>query len=234
MQKILVIEDEKKILEIVGAYLEKEGFESIMCSSGKEGLNKFYETNPALVVLDLMLPDISGEKLCVEMKEKNNIPIIMLTAKSSVDDRIKGLSIGADDYLIKPFSPRELMMRIKVVLKRYGQLETLSSKLSFNNKDLVIFKDEHKVIKKGIEIEITPAEYKILTFIADNRNMKFSRDNIIDKVFGQEFEGYDRTIDVHIKNIRKKIEDNPKNPTYIKTIFGFGYKFEGDLDEKKN
>ncbi|MBN2286985.1 MAG: response regulator transcription factor [Tissierellales bacterium] len=234
MQKILVIEDEKKILEIVEAYLKKEGFEPIMCDNGEQGLESFYDKNPSLVVLDLMLPDIPGEEICDEMKKFNNTPIIMLTAKSTIDDRINGLSIGADDYLIKPFSPRELMMRIKVILKRYGQLESLSDVLSFNQGDLVIYKGEHKVKKLGKEIELTPVEYRILTFLSDNRSMKFSRDGIIDKVFGQEFEGFDRTIDVHIKNIRKKIEDNPKEPVYIKTVFGFGYKFEGEFDEKEN
>ncbi len=229
MKKILVIEDEEKVLDIVKNYLEKEGFEPIVSLRGEEGLDKFYEYSPDLVVLDLMLPDISGEEICREIKKESDVPVVMLTAKSSVDERIEGLSLGADDYLIKPFSPRELMMRIKVILKRYGSNKSLEDILSYNNKDLVINKKAKIVYKNQKEVSLTAAEYKLLTYMAENENINLSRDIIIQKVFGIEFDGYDRTIDTHIKNIRKKIEDDPKNPKYVITVFGLGYKFEGEF-----
>jgi len=229
MKKILVIEDEEKVLNIVKSYLEKEGFEPIVSLRGEEGLDKFYEHSPDLIVLDLMLPDISGEEICKVIKKESDIPVVMLTAKSSVDERIEGLSLGADDYLIKPFSPRELMMRIKVILKRYGSTKSLEDKLSYNNGDLVINKKEKLVYKNQKQLKLTASEYRLITYMAENENINLSREIIIQKVFGIEFDGYDRTIDTHIKNIRKKIEDNPKNPKYIITVFGLGYKFEGEF-----
>lgn len=232
MKKILVIEDEEKVLEIVKNYLNKEGFDPIISSKGIEGLDMFYEYSPDLVVLDLMLPDMTGEEICKKIKSESDTPVIMLTAKSTVDERIKGLSLGADDYLIKPFSPRELMMRIKVILKRYGSSNSLEDSLSFNNRDLVIDKKGKIVFKEDMEISLTPAEYKLLSYMAENKNINLSRDVIIQKVFGIEYDGYDRTIDAHIKNIRKKIEKDPKNPIYIITVFGLGYRFEGELDKQ--
>ena len=231
MKKILVIEDEEKVLNIVKSYLEKEGFEPIVSLRGEEGLDKFYEHSPDLIVLDLMLPDISGEEICKVIKKESDIPVVMLTAKSSVDERIEGLSLGADDYLIKPFSPRELMMRIKVILKRYGSTKSLEDKLSYNNGDLVINKKEKLVYKNQKQLKLTASEYRLITYMAENENINLSREIIIQKVFGIEFDGYDRTIDTHIKNIRKKIEDNPKNPKYIITVFGLGYKFEGEFEK---
>jgi two-component system OmpR family response regulator len=232
MKKILVIEDEEKVLEIVKNYLNKEGFDPIVSSKGIEGLDMFFEYSPDLVVLDLMLPDMTGEEICKKIKSESDTPVIMLTAKSTVDERIKGLSLGADDYLIKPFSPRELMMRIKVILKRYGSSNSLEDSLSFNNRDLVIDKKGKIVFKENMEISLTPAEYKLLSYMAENKNINLSRDIIIQKVFGIEYDGYDRTIDAHIKNIRKKIEKDPKNPIYIITVFGLGYRFEGELDKQ--
>ena len=233
MKKILVIEDEEKVLNIIKNYLEKEGFEPIVSLRGEEGLDKFYEHSPDLIVLDLMLPDISGEEICKVIKKESDIPVVMLTAKSSVDERIEGLSLGADDYLIKPFSPRELMMRIKVILKRYGSINSLVDKLSYNNEDLVINKKGKIVYKKRKEVNLTAAEYKLLTYMAENEKINLSRNIIIQKVFGIDFDGYDRTIDTHIKNIRKKIEDDPKDPKYIITVFGLGYKFEGDFGKNE-
>jgi two-component system OmpR family response regulator len=232
MKKILVIEDEEKVLEIVKNYLNKEGFDPIVSSKGIEGLDMFFEYSPDLVVLDLMLPDMTGEEICKKIKSESDTPVIMLTAKSTVDERIKGLSLGADDYLIKPFSPRELMMRIKVILKRYGSSNSLEDSLSFNNRDLVIDKKGKIVFKEDMEISLTPAEYKLLSYMAENKNINLSRNIIIQKVFGIEYDGYDRTIDAHIKNIRKKIEKDPKNPIYIITVFGLGYRFEGELDKQ--
>ena len=226
MKKILVIEDEEKVLNIVKSYLEKEGFEPIVSLRGEEGLDKFYEHSPDLIVLDLMLPDISGEEICKVIKKESDIPVVMLTAKSSVGERIEGLSLGADDYLIKPFSPRELMMRIKVILKRYGSTKSLEDKLSYNNGDLVINKKEKLVYKNQKQLKLTASEYRLITYMAENENINLSREIIIQKVFGIEFDGYDRTIDTHIKNIRKKL--NFEKDEYIYTVYGAGYKFTGE------
>jgi len=229
VKKILVIEDEDKVLNIVKSYIEKEGYEAITSIRGEAGIDKFYEYSPDLVILDLMLPDIDGEEVCSVIKKESDIPVIMLTAKSTVDEKIKGLSLGADDYLVKPFSPRELMMRIKVILKRYGDTKSMEDKLTYNNNELKIDKKARTVYKKGEEINLTSAEYKLLSYMAENKNINLARETIIEKVFGLEFEGYDRTIDTHVKNIRKKIEDDPKNPKYILTVFGLGYRFKGEI-----
>jgi len=229
VKKILVIEDEDKVLNIVKSYIEKEGYEAITSIRGESGIDKFYEYSPDLVILDLMLPDIDGEEVCSVIKKERDTPVIMLTAKSTVDEKIKGLSLGADDYLVKPFSPRELMMRIKVILKRYGDTKSMEDKLTYNNNELKIDKKARTVYKKGEEINLTSAEYKLLSYMAENKNINLARETIIEKVFGLEFEGYDRTIDTHVKNIRKKIEDDPKNPKYILTVFGLGYRFKGEI-----
>lgn len=228
MYKVLVIEDEENVLEVVKAYLEKDGYEVFTSVNGKVGLELFYEKNPDFVVLDLMLPDITGEEICKKIRKESNIPILMLTAKSSVDDRIIGLSIGADDYLVKPFSPRELTMRIKTIMRRVSNTEPLASEIEFNNGDLKIDEVQHKVYKKENIVDLTPVQYKLLMFFIRNPKKVFSRNELIDHVLGSDFDGYDRTIDAHIKNVRRKIEDDPKKPKYIATVFGFGYKFEGE------
>ncbi|ERJ11256.1 response regulator transcription factor [Haloplasma contractile] len=228
MKKILIIEDEKNVIEVVEAYLTKEGYTVYKSTNGKEGLSIFNQKAPDLLVLDLMLPDISGEEICKEVRKKSNVPIIMLTAKSAVEDRIKGLSIGADDYLVKPFSPKELVMRVRTVLRRLSNTEPLSDVISFRNDDLKIDVIQHKVFKKGNEVNLTPVEYKLLSLLIKNVNRVYTREDLIEKVLGADFEGYDRTIDSHIKNLRKKIEDNPKQPIYIKTVIRVGYKFEGE------
>jgi len=226
--KILVIEDEENVLEVVEAYLKKEQFQVYTASNGALGLDLFFKHSPDFIVLDLMLPDITGEEICKKIRKQSNVPILMLTAKSSVDDRIIGLSIGADDYLIKPFSPKELIMRIKTIMRRISTTEPLSSQIEFNNGDLKIDKLQHKVYKKDSLIELTPVQYKLLMFFIRNPKKVFNRDELIEHVLGSDFDGYDRTIDAHIKNIRRKIEDDPKHPKYIITVFGFGYKFEGE------
>ncbi len=228
MQRIVVIEDEEQVLEVVKAYLEKDGYDVYAATRGKDGLALFYKNNPHLIILDLMLPDISGEEICKQIRKQSNIPILMLTAKSAVEERIAGLGLGADDYLVKPFSPKELLMRIRTVLRRSMPTQLLADELSFYRDDLRINSVEHKVYKKGQDANLTPAEYKLLMLFIRNPNQVFSRDHLIDKVFGMDFEGSDRTVDAHIKNIRRKIEDDSKNPKYIVTVFGIGYKFEGE------
>lgn len=223
---ILLVEDEKKISEITKAYLEKEGFNVFVSYDGEEAL-KMFSNNPIhLVVLDLMLPKISGEQVCNKIRSKSDVPIIMVTAKTELEDRINGISIGADDYLVKPFSIRELIVRIKALIRRSYREDPLADALSFNN-DLEIDLNKMEVRKKGASIPFTNVEFNVLKTLLLNPGQVFSRDQLLEKISEYSYESYDRTIDTHIKNIRKKIEDNPKEPVYIITIYGAGYKFGG-------
>lgn len=226
---ILVVEDEKKILDVVKAYLEKEGFKVKTASDGKKAIEVFDSENFHLIILDLMLPEISGEEVCSHIRISSDVPIIMLTAKVEEDDKIEGLSIGADDYITKPFSPRELVSRVKALLRRsYRKSNPLFEKVSFDNGDLEINLTKMEIKKKGENISLTTNEFKILSSLLTNPGQVFSREQLIENAFGIEYDGFDRTIDTHIKNIRRKIEDDPKNPKYIITVYGIGYKFGGN------
>lgn len=225
--KILVIEDEDKISEIVKAYLQREGYTVVVASDGETAL-EVLKDGFDLIILDLMLPDMAGEEICEMIRRDSDIPIIMLTAKSDEEDRVRGLGIGADDYVVKPFSPRELVARVKALMRRTkGTKKTYS----FNNADLVIDTERHEVMKAGRAVTLTPTEFKILNTIAERPGQVFTRLQLVNTILGYDFEGYDRTIDAHIKNIRHKIEDDPRRPEYIKTVYGVGYKFIGQLDE---
>ncbi len=225
--KILIVEDEQKIVDIVKAYLEKEGFTIFTAENGQRAIELLKE-GFGLIILDLMLPDISGEEICSTIRNDSDIPIIMLTAKSEEDDRIKGLGLGADDYVVKPFSPRELVARVKALLRRTtGQKKAYS----FNDSDLTINASSLEVFKGGALVVLTPTEFKLLQCLAERPGQVFTRLQLVNTILGYDFEGYDRTIDAHIKNIRQKIEDSPRNPAYIKTVYGVGYKFIGKADE---
>lgn len=226
MSNILIIEDEKKIYDVLKAYLEKEGYKVYCADNGTEGLKLFDSIKFKLVILDLMLPDIQGEEICEIMRAKSDVYIYMLTAKSSLEDKIEGLNIGADEYLVKPFSPRELTARVNALFRRIDTED--SNALSFNNNELEIYRDSRIVKLKGEEVALTPNEFDILYLLAVNKGRAFSREQLIEKVFGIDFEGFDRTVDVHIKNIRKKIETDSKNPKYILTVTRVGYKFGGE------
>lgn len=223
--KILVVDDEKKILDVVKSYLEHEGFTIITETDGANALNIFKKENPDLVILDLMLPGLSGEEICERIRNISKVSILMLTAKVEEEDKVNGFSIGADDYLTKPFSPRELVMRVKAILRRAKDEMPLKDVFSFNNNDLIINTRSHEVKKNDELINLTPNEYKLLMVLIQNPNKAFTRDELVTKVMGYDYEGYDRTIDAHIKNLRQKIEDDTKNPVYIKTVYGIGYKF---------
>ncbi|GAB4534856.1 MAG: response regulator transcription factor [Thermodesulfovibrionia bacterium] len=225
-RRILVVEDEAKIANIVKAYLEREGFSVHVARDGESALSTLKQGFD-LIILDLMLPDIQGEEICKAIRDDSDIPIIMLTAKSDEDDRIKGLGLGADDYVVKPFSPRELVARVKAHLRRVHN----KRRYSFNNKDLIIDVSRFEVKKAGSTITLTQTEFKLLRYLAEHPEQIFTRLQLINIILGYDFEGYDRTIDAHIKNIRHKIEDDPRQPTYIKTIYGVGYKFIGIPDE---
>ncbi|NMA68080.1 MAG: response regulator transcription factor [Desulfitobacterium sp.] len=229
MTKIFVIDDEVNLLEVIKDYLQKEGFEVFTSVNGEEALRLFPLLQPDFIILDLMLPDLSGEEICRQIRKQSDVPILMLTAKSSEEDRIQGLALGADDYLVKPFSPRELVMRVKAILRRTLGKTRIENILTFNNGDLEINLEEYTVKKQGKEIHLTPNEFQILLVMAQNPNKAFSRAQLINSALGYDFAGYERTIDAHIKNIRQKIEDNLKEPRYIQTVYGIGYKFQGEL-----
>lgn len=226
--KVLVVEDEKNISHVIKAYLEKEGFDVTIAIDGNEALEMFSKEEFHLIILDLMLPKLSGEEVCTTIRGTSDIPIIMLTAKVEEDDKIEGLSIGADDYVTKPFSPRELVSRVKALLRRsYRELSPLAEKLSFNNEELVVNVDKMIVRKDGKNVYLTTNEFKILIALLTNPGQVFSREQLIEIAFGYDYDGFDRTVDTHIKNIRQKIENDPKNPAYIITVYGAGYKFGG-------
>jgi DNA-binding response OmpR family regulator len=226
VSKILIVEDENKISEIVKVYLEKDGFEVTVVDTGQKALSALQKGFDA-IILDLMLPDMEGEDICQTIREDSNVPIIKLTAKVEEEDRIKGLGIGADDYVVKPFSARELVARVKALLRRVkGPKEVLS----FNNKDLIIDSLSFEIRKKGSSVVLTPTEFKLLQCFAEHPGQVFTRLQLVNVILGYDFEGYDRTIDAHIKNIRHKIEDNQRSPSYLKTVYGIGYKFVGTPD----
>ncbi len=226
-EKILIVEDEKKISDIVKSYLERDDFKVTVAQTGEAALRQIKNTYD-LVILDLMLPDIDGEDICRATREFSDVPIIMLTAKSSEDERVKGLCIGADDYVVKPFSPRELVARVNAHLRRTRKDE--KKILSFNGGLLKIDTASIEVLKAGATIPLTTTEFRILLMLAEKPQMVFSRLQIVNAVQGYDFEGYDRVIDAHIKNIRQKIEDNPHKPVFLKTVYGAGYKFIGVPD----
>lgn len=227
-KKILIVDDEQKIVEVVKSYLEHNGYEVYSAYDGKQALNMFKKTNPSLIILDLMLPDISGEDICRAIRKESKVPIIMLTAKVEEEDILKGLNIGADDYVTKPFSPKQLVARVMAVLRRVVEdPAALSDIISFNNGELVIDNLKHEVKVRNNLINLTPKEYKILFTLAKYPQKTFTREELINLALGDDFDGFDRTVDTHIKNIRQKIEADPKSPVYLVTIHGIGYRFGG-------
>jgi DNA-binding response OmpR family regulator len=229
--KILLVDDEKRIMEVLEAYLEREGYEIHCADNGIEALKKAKTINPDLIILDLMLPDISGEEVCRLVRKESDVPILMLTAKSAEDDRINGIVMGADDYLTKPFSPREVVVRVQAILRRVKKTEKIE-RIEFNNKQLAIDLSKKEVIVKGQDVILTPIEYKLLTNMALNPGRVYSRMDLLEKIQdeGMYYEGYERSVDTHIKNLRKKIELDSRQPMFILTVFGMGYKFGGVLD----
>jgi Response regulators consisting of a CheY-like receiver domain and a winged-helix DNA-binding domain len=231
-RKVLVVEDEEKIASVIKSFLESKGFIVLWAENGKQAIDTFDKENVSIVLLDLMLPILSGEEVCRTIRKKSRVPIIMLTAKSDEADMLTGLGIGADDYITKPFSLKALFARMEAVMRRSSDdLEALVSKSSYNDGDLTINFESHLVAKQSEEVKLTPNEYKLLTTLIKYPNKVFTRDELITSAFGDEFEGYDRTIDSHIKNLRQKIETDPKKPIYVKTIHGVGYKFGGETEK---
>lgn len=222
-QKILVVDDEDRIVHVIQAYLERENFTVIVAHDGETALAKIDAEQPDLIVLDLMLPEISGEEICEYVRESMDIPIVMLTAKVDEEQRVSGLELGADDYVTKPFSPRELVARIKAVLRRTtdggtNQLESRDGSIKIN-------KDKREVIVNGAPLALTPTEYKLLLMLLKNPSKVFSRGELAEKVFGLDYAGYEETIYVHIKNLRHKIEEHADS-SYIRTVYGAGYRWD--------
>lgn len=218
-----------RLLKLSSPIWKTGGYSVDVAYNGKDAVDKFEKVNPCLIILDLMLPDIPGEEICQMIRRKSRVPIIMLIAKVDEEDILRGLNIGADDYVTKPFSLRQLVARVEAVLRRVSDDPVpLSSVISFNNGDLVIDTLNYEVKKNGNTVNLTTSEYKLLMTMIKYPNKTFTREELISMAFGDDFDGYDRTIDAHIKNIRQKIESDPKNPKYILTVYGTGYRFGGE------
>jgi len=229
MKRILVVDDEPKIVEVVKSYLENSGYVVLEAYDGKQAYEICDKMNPSLIILDLMLPDTTGEEVCRRLRKKSKVPIIMLTAKIEEEDILKGLDIGADDYVTKPFSPRQLVARVEALLRRTEDDSAFLSKvISFYDDDLMIDLIHYDIKKKGISVNLTPNEYKILSTMVKYPKKVFTREELISVVIGSDFDGFDRIIDTHMKNIRQKIETDVKSPQYILTVHGVGYRFGGE------
>ena len=228
-RRILLVEDEKNIRDAVAAYLERAGYWVTPAADGQEAVDAFSLHQFDLVILDLMLPRLPGEKVCRIIRDTSDVPIIMLTAKGEVEDRIVGLELGADDYLIQPFSPRELVARVRALLRRaHIDSEPQREVLDFGG--LTIDLNGHKVLVNDEEVDLTASEFKLLTTLSRYPGRVYSRMELVEKVLGYDFEGYERTIDSHVKNLRAKIGDDPRNPRWIYTVHGVGYRFEVPRD----
>lgn len=226
-QKILVIEDDQKAANLIKLYLERNGYEAWVVHNGRQGLEVAQTRQPDLLVLDLMLPEMDGLEVCQALRRDpatKKIPIIMLTAKSTEADKLEGLDLGADDYMTKPFSPRELMARVRAVLRRAGNEEKSQPEV-VRFGDLVVNFPQYNVQVNGRHVSLTPKEFKILELLIVNPERAFSRNEIVEKAFGFDYDGLERTIDVHVLKLRKKIETDPTDPQFIHTVYGLGYKF---------
>jgi len=222
-QKILVVDDEREIVKLVKAYLEQAGFQVATASDGQEGLYVFRHEKPDLVVLDLNLPRIDGLDVCRTIRRESDTPVIMLTARVEEQDRLIGLELGADDYIVKPFSPREVVARVRTVLRRVRPAP--STPESITAADVTLDLLRHSVTVAGEPVELTPTEFELLRAMMAEPGRAFSRMELLDAVQGEAYEGYERTIDTHVKNLRNKIEPDIKSPKYIITVYGVGYKF---------
>jgi DNA-binding response OmpR family regulator len=223
---VLVVEDDLKTAELLRMYLEKEGYRVFTAADGPAALSLTRERNPDLVLLDLMLPVLDGLDICRVLRAESDVPIIMLTAKSTEDDTLLGLRLGADDYITKPFSPREVVARVHTVLRRMGQRQQSGPRQAQFGELLIDF-ERHEVILRGVPLRLTPKEFKLLETLSRQPGKVFSRAELLEKVFGYDYEGLDRTVDVHMMNLRKKIERDPAQPVFLQTVYGVGYKFAG-------
>ena len=224
-QRILVVEDERKIASVIQLYLENEGYEVFQASNGLEALEEARAWQPDLIVLDLLLPKLDGLEVCKILRAESNAYILMLTARSTEADKLTGLNTGADDYITKPFSPRELVARVRAVLRRNDRkVESFPQVIQL--RDLTLDLKAHEATIHGRPLDLTPKEFQLLETFMKMPDRTFTREELVERVFGQTYDGFDRTVDVHIKNLRRKIEPNRLQPTYIVTVYGIGYKFQ--------
>lgn len=228
-QTILIVEDEKSIREVIRDYLQREGFHILEANNAAEALHLWASPSPSpatsnidFVILDLMLPDQSGEALCKAFRATSDVPIIMLTAKSAEHSKVAGLELGADDYMTKPFSARELVARVRTILRRTNRATPLTTS---KKKQIVVDDVAQRVYKQGQEVNLTPKEYMILRTLTANPGRTFSRSELIESAFGYDYEGDERVVDQHIKGLRQKLEDDAREPRWVQTVFGFGYRF---------
>ncbi|MCX7871381.1 MAG: response regulator transcription factor [bacterium] len=229
--KILIVDDEKNIVELIKFHLKKENYRVIEAYKGKDAIDLFKKEKPDLIILDVMLPDMGGFEVCKNIRKESKVPIIMLTAKGEEIDKILGFELGADDYITKPFSPRELLARIKAILKR-----TRTTNVDTNQIQLGPFKvnvNRREIYKNDVLLELKPKEFDLLKLFIMNPGRVFTRQYLLEQIWGYDYLGDTRTVDVHIRRLRQKIEDNAKNATYIKTIHGVGYKFVIEGEEKE-
>ncbi|MDD5038194.1 MAG: response regulator transcription factor [Dehalococcoidales bacterium] len=224
---VLVVDDDVKTVELVKLYLNRDGYKVLTAYDGIEALRLAREARPDLIVLDLMLPGMDGLKVCQTLRKESDVPIIMLTARTTEDDKLTGLNLGADDYMTKPFSPRELAARVRTVLRRLPDEALQRGPSELEHGELTLNFLKHEAFIAGKPLHLTPIEFKLLGTLVREPGRVFSRGQLIEKALGYDFEGFDRTIDVHILNLRRKLEPDPGSPKYIKTIYGTGYKFVG-------
>ena len=223
--KVLVVEDDPDTAQLLRLYLARDGHEVLSASDGIKGLRLAREESPDLVVLDLMLPGLDGMEICRELRSYSNVPIVMVTARVEEDDRLAGLELGADDYVTKPFSPREVAARVRAVLRRTAREASEHETEILQRAEVTVDLAKRKVQVSGDEISLTPTEFRILAMLMREAGRVFSRDEIIDRVFGYDFDGFDRTVDTHVSNLRRKLQVRSDGPRYIKTTYGVGYRF---------
>jgi two-component system alkaline phosphatase synthesis response regulator PhoP len=223
-KKVLVVDDDVKTVELVRLYLNRDGYRVVTAYDGVEALRLARESHPDLIVLDLMLPGMNGLEICRVLREESDVPIIMLTAMTTDQDRLTGLDLGADDYVTKPFSPKELAARVRAVLRRSSG-ERGPEKIEHG--ELILNFPKHEAFLDGKPLNLTPVEFKLLGVLMKEPGRVFSRAQIIEKAFGHDFDSFDRTIDVHILKLRRKLESDPRHPKYIRTVYGAGYKLSG-------
>jgi DNA-binding response OmpR family regulator len=219
---ILVVDDEQRLVSVVKAYLEQEGFRVVTASNGREAIHIARHEKPDLIILDIMMPEMDGYDFLRAHRKERETPIIMLTARVADDEKVIGLELGADDYVTKPFKPRELIARVRAVLRRVGKTEPMAE--IFRVGEITLDRDSHTVTVKDDFVDLTPSEFDLLATLMSSPGRAYSRLDLLDRLQGTAYEGYERTIDVHIKNLRAKIEQDPRNPRYVETVYGVGYR----------
>ena len=225
--KVLVVEDDRKTADIIRVYLEKDGYCVDIAHDGRAGLKAALAGQPDLVILDLLLPEVGGLDVCVALRAQSLVPVIVLTALTTEHDKLTGLDLGADDYVTKPFSPRELVARVRAVLRRTAEEGRDGAQQALSYSDLTLDPSSHTFKVQGRETHLTPTEFRLLELFMRDPGRLFSRSQLVDRALGYDYEGMDRTVDVHILNLRRKIEPDPKRPKYVRTVYGEGYKLGG-------